>query len=172
MGSPGRPKGTRERTANWYARLWFDLAMVKKNQRGRTRNLAGTIKQLQDTFPQRYRHMTAKSLREYLTRPPFLNLTLEEAVQFILSCAYRALLLHNIARRIVNASTLSGEEATKLVFDLIAVQLGPLAAKFALSESEAETLIKAAIVRNRGTKGEADLLKAAALSRPEQHSPK
>jgi hypothetical protein len=150
MGTRGRPKGTRERTANWYARLWFDLAMVKKNQRGRTRNLAGTVKQLQDTFPQRYGRMTPKTLREYLSRPPFHGMSVDEAAQFIVSVVSRAVLLHSIARRIVKTPPASLGEITTLATNLVTLQLQPFANEYALGESEAETLIKTTLVRDRG----------------------
>jgi hypothetical protein len=150
MGSAGRPRGTRERTATWYARLWFDLAMVKKNQRGRTRNLAGTVKQLRDTFPQRYKRMTPKTLREYLTRPPFHGLPLEEATQFIVDFVSRAILLHTIARRVINAPPASLEKITALATNLVTLQLQPFADEYSIPRSEAEALIKAALVRDRG----------------------
>ena len=150
MGARGRPKGTRERTAKWYARLWFDFAMVKKNQRGRTRNLLGTVKQMQDVFPQRYGHMTPKSLREYFSSPPFHGLPLEEAAQFIVDVVSWAILLHSTARRIVKQPPASLEEIKGWATNLVTLQLQPFANEYGIRETEAETMIMTSFVRARG----------------------
>jgi hypothetical protein len=142
MQSRGRPKGTHERTARWYARLWFDLSMIKKNHRGRRLKPLETVKVLQDSYPRRYRTMSAKSLREYLTSPPFAGLSLEEAVRFSIIFIVRAGSFHIAMHRLLNKPAPSREEFARLLSNLAELQYQPLAKKYGIPVSYAESLVK------------------------------
>src|SRR5262249_39177505 len=131
----GRPKGTRKITARWYARLWFDVAMVRKNQRGRTRNLWQTVDQLQRR--KRYGNLTTKHLRDYLTRPPFRGLPREEAAQFIVSTLSYAILYHSVTRRVFKQPPASADEIARLAINFMTLQADLFANEYGISADDA-----------------------------------